>query len=154
MRERYVSKTAAATTTRPMMMDSVTKRNAIVSFRAPRHFMVAISLKRSSTLMSIALAMPTTHTSKDTLMSQMVDSVMVITVTFGAAYLRGDIVLETLLVLVGSNYLFKATVALLDTGPLYLAVHYLRRYLDGADGGRRTMDGRAVAALPIAVEWS
>jgi uncharacterized PurR-regulated membrane protein YhhQ (DUF165 family) len=50
-------------------------------------------------------------------------------VTFGAAYLRGDIVLETLLVLVGSNYLFKATVALLDTGPLYLAVHYLRRYL-------------------------
>ena len=64
-----------------------------------------------------------------TLMSQMVDSVMVITVTFGAAYLRGDIVLETLLVLVGSNYLFKATVALLDTGPLYLAVHYLRRYL-------------------------
>ena len=64
-----------------------------------------------------------------TLMSQMVDSVMVITVTFGAAFLRGDIALQTLLVLIGSNYLFKATVALLDTGPFYLAVHYLRRYL-------------------------
>ncbi len=64
-----------------------------------------------------------------TLMSQMVDSVMVVTVTFGAAFLRGDIALTALLVLVGSNYVFKACVALLDTGPLYLAVHYLRRYL-------------------------
>ena len=64
-----------------------------------------------------------------TLMSQMVDSVMVVTVTFGAAFLRGDIALKALLILIGSNYLFKATVALLDTGPLYIAVHYLRRYL-------------------------
>ncbi|MBA6412798.1 queuosine precursor transporter [Parahaliea sp. F7430] len=64
-----------------------------------------------------------------TLMSQMVDSVMVITVTFGAAFLRGDIAFKAMLVLIGSNYLFKATVALLDTGPFYLAVHYLRRYL-------------------------
>lgn len=64
-----------------------------------------------------------------TLMSQMVDSVMVVTVTFGAAFLRGDIALTALLVLVGSNYVFKACVALLDTGPLYIAVHYLRRYL-------------------------
>ena len=64
-----------------------------------------------------------------TLMSQMVDSIMVISVTFGAALLRGDMVLETLLVLIGSNYLFKATVALLDTGPFYLGVHYLRKYL-------------------------
>jgi hypothetical protein len=64
-----------------------------------------------------------------TLMSQMVDSVMVITVTFGAALLRGDMAVKTLLVLIGSNYLFKATVALLDTGPFYLGVHYLRRYL-------------------------
>ena len=64
-----------------------------------------------------------------TLISQMVDSVMVISVTFGAAYLRGDMALDVILMLVGSNYLFKAVVALLDTGPLYLAVHYLRRYL-------------------------
>ena len=69
-----------------------------------------------------------------TLLSQMVDSFMVITVTFGAAFLRGDITLKMLAVLVGSNYLFKATVALLDTGPFYLAVHYLRRYLQLGDG--------------------
>ena len=64
-----------------------------------------------------------------TLMSQMVDSIMVITVTFGAAFFRGEMAFNTLLVLIGSNYLFKATVALLDTGPFYLAVHYLRKYL-------------------------
>jgi uncharacterized PurR-regulated membrane protein YhhQ (DUF165 family) len=64
-----------------------------------------------------------------TLISQLVDSVMVVSVTFGAAYFRGDMAFDALLVLVGSNYLFKATVALLDTGPLYIAVHYLRRYL-------------------------
>ena len=64
-----------------------------------------------------------------TLMSQMVDSVMVIAVTFGAAFMRGEMAFQTLLILVGSNYLFKATVALLDTGPFYLGVHYLRKYL-------------------------
>ena len=69
-----------------------------------------------------------------TLMSQMVDSIMVITVTFGAAFLRGEIAFNALLLLIGSNYLFKATVALLDTGPLYLLVHYLRRYLHLAPG--------------------
>ncbi|MDH5172105.1 MAG: queuosine precursor transporter [Gammaproteobacteria bacterium] len=64
-----------------------------------------------------------------TLISQMVDSVMVVSVTFGAAWFRGDITAEAVMVLVGSNYLFKAVVALLDTGPFYLAVHYLRSYL-------------------------
>ena len=65
-----------------------------------------------------------------TLLSQMVDSVMVVSVTFGATYLRGDITFAAVLSLIGSNYLFKAIVALLDTGPFYLAVHYLRRYLE------------------------
>lgn len=64
-----------------------------------------------------------------TLGSQLVDSITVISVTFGAAFFRGDMAFNTILVLIGSNYLFKATVALLDTGPFYLAVHYLRRYL-------------------------
>ena len=64
-----------------------------------------------------------------TLMSQMVDSVTVVSVTFGAAFLRGEIAVQAMLVLIGSNYLFKAVVALLDTGPLYVAVHYLRRYM-------------------------
>lgn len=64
-----------------------------------------------------------------TLISQMVDSFMVIAVTFGAAYLAGNIALATLFVLMGSNYLFKMTVALADTGPFYLLTHWLRRYL-------------------------
>ncbi|MEM9257437.1 MAG: queuosine precursor transporter [Pseudomonadota bacterium] len=79
-----------------------------------------------------------------TLASQMVDSIMVISVTFGAAFLRGDMAFNTLLFLIGSNYLFKASVALMDTGPLYIAVHYLRRFLDlkpgeivGPDGSDR-----------------
>ncbi len=69
-----------------------------------------------------------------TLMSQMVDSIMVISVTFGAAFLRDELAFQTLLVLIGSNYLFKAMVALLDTGPFYLCVYKLRRYLQLAPG--------------------
>jgi len=65
-----------------------------------------------------------------TLLSQMVDSIMVITVTFGAVYWRGEIAFNTLLVLVGSNYAFKALCALADTLPLYLLVHWLRSYLE------------------------
>ena len=64
-----------------------------------------------------------------TLMSQLVDSVMVVTVTFGAVFYRGEMTLSTLLVLVASNYGFKATVALMDTIPLYILVARLRRYL-------------------------
>ena len=64
-----------------------------------------------------------------TLISQGVDSFMVISVTFGAVYLAGALSLEQMLVLMGSNYLFKFCAALLDTIPLYIAVHYLRRYL-------------------------
>ena len=65
-----------------------------------------------------------------TLLSQMVDSIMVITVTFGAVYWRGEIAFNTLLVLVGSNYAFKALCALADTLPLYLLVRWLRSYLE------------------------
>lgn len=64
-----------------------------------------------------------------TLLSQMVDSIMVISVTFGAAFLRGDMAFKALLILIGSNYLFKAMVALLDTGPFYALVYTLRKYL-------------------------
>lgn len=68
-----------------------------------------------------------------TLVSQLVDSLMVIVVTFGASYLAGDVGLYTMLVLMGSNYLFKMVVALADTGPFYLLTHWLRRYLQVAD---------------------
>jgi len=64
-----------------------------------------------------------------TLISQLVDSVMVVLVTFGAVYWRGEMTFDTLLVLVGSNYAFKALAALADTAPLYLLVRWLRGYL-------------------------
>ncbi len=64
-----------------------------------------------------------------TLGSQLVDSFTVISVTFGAAFLRGELTVQALLLLIGSNYLFKATVAVLDTGPFYLGVYTLRRHL-------------------------
>jgi len=64
-----------------------------------------------------------------TLTSQLVDSVVVISVTFGAAFLAGQMTLATLFVLMGSNYMFKALVALLDTIPIYFLVYYLSRYL-------------------------
>lgn len=64
-----------------------------------------------------------------TLVSQLVDSVMVISITFGAAFLRGEITPRALLILLGSNYAFKFAAALLDTAPFYLGVRYLSRYL-------------------------
>jgi hypothetical protein len=64
-----------------------------------------------------------------TLISQLVDSVMVVAVTFGAVFLEGGISTHTLLVLIGSNYAFKALSALIDTVPLYLLVAWLRNYL-------------------------
>lgn len=65
-----------------------------------------------------------------TMVSQLVDSVVVIALTFGAAFLRGEHTLNSLLYLVASNYAFKFTAALLDTGPVYLGVRFLSRYLD------------------------
>ena len=65
-----------------------------------------------------------------TLISQGVDSFMVITVTFGAQFLAGIMSVGAMLVLMGSNYLFKLCVALADTLPFYMGVHYLSKYLE------------------------
>jgi uncharacterized PurR-regulated membrane protein YhhQ (DUF165 family) len=64
-----------------------------------------------------------------TMISQLVDSFMVVLVTFGAAYFAGNITAAALLSLMLSNYAFKFCVAVLDTGPFYLAVYKLRAYL-------------------------
>ncbi len=64
-----------------------------------------------------------------TLTSQLVDSVMVISVTFGATLLAGDITVAAVLVLMGSSYLFKMMVALADTLPFYYLTSKLKRYL-------------------------
>lgn len=68
-----------------------------------------------------------------TLTSQLVDSVMVISVTFGGLLLAGKMSWESFLLLMGSNYLFKMVAALLDTIPFYLLVYYLRSYLQLSD---------------------
>ncbi len=64
-----------------------------------------------------------------TLTSQMVDSVVVISVTFGALFLADKMSLATMLTLIASSYLFKMIVALLDTGPFYFCSEALSRYL-------------------------
>ncbi len=51
----------------------------------------------------------------------------IVGVIFGAAYWRGPIRLEDLLVYRGSNYLFKFCAALADTVPPCVAVRYLAR---------------------------
>ena len=64
-----------------------------------------------------------------TLLSQAVDSFMVISVTFGALYLSGGISTQQMLVLMASGYVFKMSVALVDTIPFYILTYKLRRYL-------------------------
>lgn len=64
-----------------------------------------------------------------TMVSQLVDSFAVISLTFGAAWWRGEHTLSDLGGLMLSNYAFKFTAALLDTIPVYLLVRYLSRLL-------------------------
>lgn len=64
-----------------------------------------------------------------TMISQLIDATLVISITFGAQFLRGEKSLEAMLTLIGSNYLFKFAVAALDTLPFYLGVWLLSRYL-------------------------
>jgi len=64
-----------------------------------------------------------------TMISQLVDATAVIFITFWAQFMAGDKTLRAMLILVGSNYLFKVVVAAVDTVPFYIGVHYLKRYL-------------------------
>lgn len=72
-----------------------------------------------------------------TLGSQLVDSVVVISIVFGRPFAAGEMALGTFVGLMLSNYAFKALAALVDTGPFYLAVRLLGPYL-GLRG--RTLD--------------
>lgn len=65
-----------------------------------------------------------------TLISQAVDSFAVISITFGAVFLAGDMSINVLLGLMASNYIFKLLAALLDTPIIYLLVARLRPYLE------------------------
>lgn len=68
-----------------------------------------------------------------TLVSQIVDTVAVILVThFYAGALpvdHGQPLWPQLLTFIGAGYTFKLVAALLDTGPFYLGVHHLSRFL-------------------------
>jgi queuosine precursor transporter len=64
-----------------------------------------------------------------TMVSQLVDATAVITITFGAQYLRGDMTLDQMGRLISDNYMFKIAVAALDTIPFYIGVRMLRSYL-------------------------
>ncbi len=68
-----------------------------------------------------------------TLISQWVDSFMVISVTFGAAFLADTITLSAMLTLMGSNYVFKMLAALADTLPFYWLTARLKAYLQIGD---------------------
>lgn len=64
-----------------------------------------------------------------TMISQLVDSTIVISVTFGAMILRGEMPLDNAAQLLLSNYAYKFFAALLDTIPIYILVKYLAEYL-------------------------
>jgi len=68
-----------------------------------------------------------------TLVSQLVDTTAVILIThFYAKALPVDLakpIFNQLLIFIISGYAFKLFAALVDTGPFYLGVHYLSRYL-------------------------
>ncbi len=65
-----------------------------------------------------------------TMVSQFVDSIAVIGVTFGAAYFRHEIAISALLALFWSNYIFKFLAAAVDTLPFYYLTAKLSKYLE------------------------
>ena len=79
-----------------------------------------------------------------TMISQIVDSSAVILVThFWAAALpinADEPLWPQLMVFIASGYVFKLVVAALDTGPIYLAVRYLRTYLGLGENEEATKD--------------
>ena len=68
-----------------------------------------------------------------TLISQMVDSIAVISITYfftnAISISPGETVTHGLIILTLSNYLFKMTAALVDTIPFYLGTRWLSNYL-------------------------
>jgi uncharacterized PurR-regulated membrane protein YhhQ (DUF165 family) len=80
--------------------------------------------------------------------SQFVDTFAVITITHfyakGLPIDTAQAVWPQLWVFIGSGYVFKMVVALLDTGPFYIGVHYLSRYLDIDPFAEHARDREAV----------
>ncbi len=64
-----------------------------------------------------------------TMISQLVDATAVIFITFWSQFVSGDKTFKAMLILIGSNYLFKFIVAAADTVPFYIGVRFLKGYL-------------------------
>lgn len=67
-----------------------------------------------------------------TVISQLIDTVFVVTITYmvgGLPIAKDQDVLPQLMVYVASGYGYKLIVALADTAPLYVSVYYLKKYL-------------------------
>ncbi|MEZ4337759.1 MAG: queuosine precursor transporter [Sandaracinaceae bacterium] len=86
-----------------------------------------------------------------TLVSQLVDAISVTLVTHFLSHALpirdGESLWPQLLVFIGASYTFKLVTALADTGPFYLGVYYLRRYLRLNTGPKL---GHAVVGSPSA----
>jgi uncharacterized integral membrane protein (TIGR00697 family) len=84
-----------------------------------------------------------------TMVSQFVDTFAVITITH--FYARGlpidpsGAIWPQLWVFIGSGYVFKIVIAALDTGPFYIGVHYLSRYLEIDPNAEHDRDREAIA---------
>jgi len=87
-----------------------------------------------------------------TVVSQFVDTFAVITITHfyakGLPIDAGQALWPQLWVFIGSGYVFKIVVALLDTGPFYIGVHYLSRYLEIDPFEEHARDREAVGLDP------
>lgn len=80
-----------------------------------------------------------------TLISQFVDTTCVVLITFWAAIAAGDMAISQVSALIGGGYAFKLVVALFDTIPFYIGVHYLSRYLQIDPTREHEADAEAAA---------
>ncbi|MFK7960517.1 MAG: queuosine precursor transporter [Phycisphaerales bacterium] len=80
-----------------------------------------------------------------TLVSQLVDTSCVVLITFWVQIRSGDMPIGTVLLLIKGGYLFKMTVALVDTIPFYFGVGILSRYLRIDPSQEHAADAEGIA---------
>lgn len=79
-----------------------------------------------------------------TLVSQLVDTVAVVLITFWGSIAAGDVALRQVLAWIAGGYSFKLVAALLDTIPFYLGVGWLSTYLQIDPHQEHQRDAEAV----------
>ena len=87
-----------------------------------------------------------------TLVSQLVDTTAVVLISHYAGHVLPvnleERLMPQLLGFIASGYLFKVLAALLDTGPLYVLVHWLRQWLEIPGEGAELSSIKPVAPTP------